>query len=1102
MTEAGLNTSAVTRTLSVMFIDMVGSTAMLDDIGEAAFASVRQRYTEVVRRTMNNRSGREVKSTGDGSLAVFDSATQALAAAADIQQAMAVARAAGERQPLLKIGLALGDCRIEDDDVFGVPVVIAARLCDRAEVDSVLATDLITIIAGPGTDVEFGERFELTLKGLAQPVAVRTVEWRTAAGSGLPLPAHMSFDHVFPFFGRDEPMASIDAQYQRGLAGELTATALVGEPGVGKTRIVSAIAERLHAGGAIVLFGRCDEHQSTALQPVSEWLDFVIDNSSPTELVHQLGPTAHHLSRLAPHLAQRLPQVAAVQESSSDGDRYQLYRAVAQWLTAMSADRPVLAVIDDVQWATASTVELLQSLVSTPSLGRITLLFTMRDTEAAPNGAVADLFTQLHRTSRFVELPIAGFGANEVEAMIATAAGRPLHEAERAAAHTIAGATGGNALFVTELVRHLTDTDAIATVGAHLELVVDVSELSIPSSIKAMVDQRLRRLGPEAVQIFEAAAVVGARFEPSLIASMVEADDDRVDDLLGRGLDARLVVERRTPRPHMEFSHAIVRHTIYESINGRRRVQLHRAAMHALEAGLNNRIDDRVLAIAHHANMCIGRDIDDTIATSTRAARYADSRLDFSTATHWYSTALQLAESSAQPPEMLLALLIGLGNAHKRSGRAGFRQPLLRAAALAKEVGDLEARREALLATHRGVYAQAGLVDELLVEALEDMLRDTPPGDTATRALITAQLASELTWAADLDRKLAIAHEAEKLARDIDDDRVLARVLQCLFDVQEIVEPGTQLMDRSRELFELGRQLNDDYFCFFGALNLATSSIIAGCLDVAGEAVATAYEFQAKLGEPILETHLNPRPASLLIATGNFAEGLAVAERGYQMRLDTKQPEALMVYAAQQFEWLRHLGKLGDVEPLIEATVAEEGSLKVYAAALALIYASSDRRDQAAELWQNLAHGDVRTFLEGTQSVLISLSLASELAFLLGDRHSAEQLLPLVDDRKVDFAVAGPANRGPLTIALAMVHATLGHHDEACELFASSITTCERVGMLPEAVHVRLHFANYLIGHGEAAQAHQLATEAHEIAVRLDMTGPIEAAAQIIDATS
>lgn len=127
------------------------------------------------------------------------------------------------------------------------------------------------------------------------------------------------------------------------------------------------------------------------------------------------------------------------------------------------------------------------------------------------------------------------------------------------------------------------------------------------------------------------------------------------------------------------------------------------------------------------------------------------------------------------------------------------------------------------------------------------MLRDAAREDIRTRALIGAQLASELAWHEDLAQKVAIAREAESLARQLGDDVVLARVLQCVYIVIEIVESGLHMMERSREMREPGCELGDDYIRFFGELNLITSAFTAGQFKVARETMTMAYETQSRL---------------------------------------------------------------------------------------------------------------------------------------------------------------------------------------------------------------------------------------------------------------
>ncbi len=204
------------------------------------------------------------------------------------------------------------------------------------------------------------------------------------------------------------------------------------------------------------------------------------------------------------------------------------------------------------------------------------------------------------------------------------------------------------------------------------------------------------------------------------------------------------------------------------------------------------------------------------------------------------------------------------------------------------------------------------------------------------------------------------------------------------------------------------------------------------------------------------------------------------------------------MYVALQFEVLRHRGKLAEVQELVAATIEQDPALKVYMAALGLIYCADGQRDKAAELWAKLSRGGALSVLDGAQTVLVTLSIVSELVFALGDAASAAALLPAVRDRSDDFATAPVAIMGSMKTPLAMLCATLGDYDLARPWFDASIVACDGAGLDPEATHVRLHLARYLVEMGRSAEAEPYARRALETAGRLGMDGSARNASDLL----
>src|ERR671937_1210695 len=194
------------ETATVLFSDLVESTRLLSQLGEAAFDQVRRAHFEALRQAIERTGGKQVKTLGDGVLAVFGSAADAVACAVAMQQAVdGQARRAGV--PLsIRIGLALGDLSLEEDDVFGTPVVQAARLVAAAHPGQILATAVVPVVAGGRTGAAFSDKGLLDLKGLPEPVAACEVAWERLPEAAVPLPALLT-DVGRVFVGREPEVA-------------------------------------------------------------------------------------------------------------------------------------------------------------------------------------------------------------------------------------------------------------------------------------------------------------------------------------------------------------------------------------------------------------------------------------------------------------------------------------------------------------------------------------------------------------------------------------------------------------------------------------------------------------------------------------------------------------------------------------------------------------------------------------------------------------------------------------------------------------------------------------------------------------------------------
>ncbi|MGH9005409.1 MAG: AAA family ATPase, partial [Acidimicrobiia bacterium] len=233
---------------------------------------------------------------------------------------------------------------------------------------------------------------------------------------------------------------------------------LGGEPGIGKTRLAAELAAAVHAEGAVVLAGRCDEDLAVPYQPFVEALrHYAVHAAEP----RRLGRHAGELVRLVPELADLVPGLPEPLRSDPETERYRLFEALAAWLADLSTETPVLLVLDDLHWAAKPTILLLRHLLRSEEAMRLLLVATYRDTETAPDDPFGDFLGDVPRFDGAECLAVTGLDAAGVADYLVALAGHDLDANSAALAETVWRETDGNCFFVAEVLRHLAETGAL-----------------------------------------------------------------------------------------------------------------------------------------------------------------------------------------------------------------------------------------------------------------------------------------------------------------------------------------------------------------------------------------------------------------------------------------------------------------------------------------------------------------------------------------------------------------------------------------------------------------------------------------------------------------
>jgi hypothetical protein len=1048
----------------VVFTDLVGSTELRSRLGEDAAEDLRRRHDALLAEAVEANRGHVVKHLGDGIMATFIGASDAVGAAVAIQQAIGRHNRSSGALLEVRVGLSAGDVVFEGDDCFGTPVIEAARLCATAQGGQILASEMVRWLARSpaGTFTAVGS---LELKGLPEPVPTVEIGWEAAPRSSVPLPAFLT-DIGRIFVGRDGELDRLSELWKESTVGALRVALLAGEPGVGKTRLAAEIGGRVHEEGATVLAGRCDEDLGVPYQPFVEALRHFVDHAP--SLSDRLGRYGGELARLLPELGERVPGLPAPIRSDPETERYRLFDAVASWLSAASAEEPLLLLLDDLQWAAKPTLLLLRHVVRAGG-GRVLILGTYRDTEPTQDHPLVDVLADLRRQGVVERLSLGGLDDTGVTAIVQQAAGQALDDAGLALAHAIYQETEGNPFFVREVLRHLAETGAIERQQGGWTTRLPVDQLGIPEGVREAVGYRLSRLSSDTNQTLRVAAVVGSEFDLRVVRAAGNVSEEGLLAAIEEAADARLVTEVSATR--FRFAHALVRATVYESLTAARKVALHRNTAEAIETIHGGALEDYLPTLAHHWAKASAPVTDTARAVdyARRAGDQALAQLAHDEAANYYASGLELLDSGGADPAdpRRLELLIGRGEAQRRAADPGYRDTLLDAAHLAEQLGDASALARAALAnTFASIWTSVLQVDEPRVAALETAIAAVGNGDLRLRARLLATLGLELAWESDPCRRLGLSEEALGIARSLDDPETLAHVLLARDYTITAPDNVTERFAATTELLETAEQLGDPVLAsralglrFKAAMELAD-------VAEAERSLVRNQSLVADLGQPALTWATMHHRATLQILNGDPHVETSI-DASHQFGMSANRPDVIVFASSQRLSFFRERGRIGEMEEF-SRQMSERTQYPMIKASYAHVLAQTGQTEASARVFDDLA---ATGFAHPTNNVawLHFFVECAWVSTLLGRTDCVPLLRSTLAPYAAQLVVAAFAGwvSGPVSFFLGLLCTTTGDWPKAEEYFAAAAATQERIGAPVWLARTRLEWARMLLTRAE-----------------------------------
>ncbi|HEU0318545.1 MAG TPA: adenylate/guanylate cyclase domain-containing protein, partial [Solirubrobacteraceae bacterium] len=261
------------ETAIIVATDLVGSTELASRVGSLKFEELRREHDSLLGDDIEDAGGHVVKNTGDGLLAAFPSVTSALAASVAVQQHLDRRNRTAEVAMTVRIGISIGDAAIDEGDYFGIPPIEATRLCRRARGGEILIADPVRAMLRDRQAHRFESAGALELKGLPEPVLAWTVGWEPLPEpAGTALPARLRGGAQDFSVGRRAEQELLLERWDQAVDGHRQVVLISGEPGIGKTHLVTQAARTALPDQALVLYGRCDEDQGMPYHPWVEVL--------------------------------------------------------------------------------------------------------------------------------------------------------------------------------------------------------------------------------------------------------------------------------------------------------------------------------------------------------------------------------------------------------------------------------------------------------------------------------------------------------------------------------------------------------------------------------------------------------------------------------------------------------------------------------------------------------------------------------------------------------------------------------------------------------------------------------------------------------------
>ena len=379
------------------------------------------------------------------------------------------------------------------------------------------------------------------------------------------------------FIGRQPEMASLTAALDDVLSGRGRLVMLVGEPGIGKTRLAQELASRANAKGARVIRGWCyDQQGAPAFWPWVQAIRSYVQQTEPDVLRLEMGAGAADIAEIVPEVSQKLRGQTPPPPLDPEEARFRLFDSIVNFLKTAARNRPLVLVLDDLHWADRPSLLLLEFLVRQIADSRILIIGCYRDTELTRHHPLPETLANLTREPVFKRQSLRGLSRADFDHFIKVSPGAKLPQE---LLNSVYERTEGNPFFIAETIRLLSE-DGDAAKERH----GSAYEYRVPDGVREVIGQRLNRVSEDCNQVLTMASVIGREFDFNLLRKMDQTlSKEQWLSSIDEGVAAHLIEEASKEIGKYRFSHALIQQTLREELTTSRRVRLHARVGESLE---------------------------------------------------------------------------------------------------------------------------------------------------------------------------------------------------------------------------------------------------------------------------------------------------------------------------------------------------------------------------------------------------------------------------------------------------------------------------------------------------------------------------------------